>query len=285
MCIRPRSGYRADTEPDTVNQVYLKYILSLPPETRFGRKSLPTLKRGEVSKKSIRGRARTAFKQACSLLPAPPRRSAARAGCPRGSRLLLAHPTAAGRESHALDALGAAAAAATCMLDARAGCCSHPPACGHDRHGAIITARGRPGMRPSDTLSDGACASNPPHPPCPRPRPLAHVLTECSVFVFSQMVQGREGGKQPPPQQQQRRGRRRRRPGRPRQPAPRTVPRIVPRIVPRDRASDRAYAYSYACARACACKLPPPEPPPPPEMPSPDPPRRHPTRRHTETRE
>ena len=52
------------------------------------------------------------------------------------------------------------------------------------------------------------------------------------------------------PPQQQRRGRRRRRPGRPRQPAPRTVPRIVPRIVPRDRASDRAYAYSYACARA-----------------------------------
>ena len=26
LCIRTRSGYRADTEPDTVNQVYLKYI-------------------------------------------------------------------------------------------------------------------------------------------------------------------------------------------------------------------------------------------------------------------
>ena len=81
-------------------------------------------------------------------------------------------------------------------------------------------------------LSDGVRASNPPHLPCPRPCPLAHVLTMYRVCFFADG--GPEGVQQPQQQQQQqRRGRRRRRPGHPRLPAARIVPQIVPRIAPR----------------------------------------------------
>ena len=81
-------------------------------------------------------------------------------------------------------------------------------------------------------LSDGVRASNPPHLPCPRPCPLAHMLTMYRVCFFADG--GPEGVQQPQQQQQQqRRGRRRRRPGHPRLPAARIVPQIVPRIAPR----------------------------------------------------